>query len=395
MRKLQSSLLCAALGALLTLPASALTLDEVVANHIEARGGVEAWSKIQSISLEGTFSAFSKVGPFRLVTARGQHYFLDHIMNENQVVIGHDGEMGWWIHPMRGGDWAQPITGADLPVLRQKLDFESPFFDYEAKGYTLELLGEGDLEGQPSVRIKLVRPDGSEETWHLDPNTFLELGFEGTGSDFGRPVPQRYFFDDFREVEGVMIPFYSEGQWYTRLRIMEVESVEINGEIEEGLFDMPISDEMERLAHLAGDWTVKVESQASPRAPWTESERTSTIEARLRGNLLEERYTDGRGVNLLLNLSWDRFQKAYRLTRIDDSLALLDVHQGVFDEEGTLTFSNVDTSTQYQFGDTTIHVRVTLSEITPDGFHMEVARSRDGGENWAPAERLTYSRATP
>jgi hypothetical protein len=401
MRKLQSSslrlFLCAVLGALLTLPtsASALTLEEVIARHIEARGGTEAWGKIQNMSLEGTFGAFSKVGPFHLVKTRDQRYFLDHVMNDLRVVIGHDGEKAWWIHPMRGGDWPQPITGIDLAVLRQKLDFVSPFFDYEAKGYTVELLGEGELEGQPSIRLKLVRPDGSEETWHLDPDTFLELGFESTGSDFGFSVPQRIFFDDFREVQGVKIPFYWEGQWYTRLRTMEAESVTLNAEVDNDLFEMPIPEEMERLADLAGDWTVKIERKLSPRSPWTESERQSTIESHLRGNLLEERYADERGVDFLLNLSWDRFRQIYRLTRIDDSVALLDIHQGVFDGEGKLVFTDLETGTPYEFDGNTVNVRITLSEITPEGFRMEIDRTRDGGENWIAFERLTYSRTVP
>ena len=384
------------LALLLTLavsPLSAMTLDEVIEKHIEARGGQESWSAVQSMTLEGTFHSFSKVGPFTLHRSRDNHYYLDHIFNGRRTFIGYDGETPWWIHPMRGGAWPQRITGIDQAVLMQKLDFESPFFDYAKKGYQVELLENGDLEGQEALRLKLVRTEGGdEETWYLDPDTYLEMGFDATGSDFGAPRPQRTFFDDYREVNGVQIPFYSEAQWYTRLRIFEVENITINPEIDSKIFSMPIPEGMDALPDLTGDWKVAVEQQAFPGGPWTQSERTSSMTSRLRGAILEESYVDENSSPTVRQITWDSLRKQYQITHIDDGLGMLDVQRGGAMEEGKLVVSNAETGTPLKFDETLIHLRTTYSEISTDGFKVEIATSQDGGQNWAPTLRMTYSR---
>jgi hypothetical protein len=382
-------------GAYAADPAPALTLDEILEKHIAARGGREGWQAVHTITQRGTYSAFSKVGPFTLHRARDNNYYLDHILNELRVVVGFDGQLGWWINPMIGGEWPQRISGADLPVLMQKIDFESPFFDPASKGHKVEFLGEGDFEGQQALRLHLVRSDGAEETWYLDPQTFLELGFEATGSDFGTPRPQRTYFDDFREVEGIIIPFYVEAQWYTRLRVLEVESVEINAELDHKLFSMPIPEPMQRLASLTGQWHIAVERQLYPGGPWNETEQEATIESRLRGTVLEERSVDDSGAEVVRQITWDRFKERYRVTQIDDSLALLDVKEGSFDEEGNLMLSNQETTTHLTVGENAVFERNTFSDISAKGFKVETETSQDGGETWSSGLRMTYSRATP
>lgn len=376
-------------------PSTALTLDEILEKHVVARGGAENWQAIQTITLTGSFSGFSKVGPFTLHRARDQRYYLDHILNEQQVIFGYDGESAWWVNPMRSGEWAERVTGIDLSVLMQKVDFESPFFNPEAKGYEVEFLGEGEFEGQPALRLKLVRADGGEETWYLDPSTFLELGFEATGSDFGTPRPQRTYFDDFRKVEGVVLPFYTEAQWYTRLRILEVEDVTLNPNLDNSLFSMPIPEAMARLNSLTGQWDVAVSRELYTNGPWLDSERQATITSRLRGTLLEEQTHNESGAEVVSQITWDRFQERYRFTQIDDSMALLDVQEGNFDENGNLILSNQETGTAYAASGTTFSSRTKFFEVSADSFKMEVEYSMDGGESWAPGLRLTYSRAEP
>ncbi len=384
---------------LAAVPLAAETVDEVIARHIEARGGLEAWSKIDSMKLTGDYSAFSKVSPFTLHRARDSrsprrganaNVHMDHVLDDKQVVIGYDGETAWWINLWYQVPWAQKIAGQDLKVFMQDVDFESPFFHYQEKGYQVELQGEGDLDGQKAIKLQLTRPDESVETWYLDPETHLELGYEGEGSDFGRPQPQLAYFDDFREVDGVMIPHYVEKQWYTRLRITEVAEIETNLEIDDALFRMPLPGDMGLMQAMAGEWDVKLERRQSPQAPWQESQITSTIVARMGGAMLEESLVV-EGTEGLSTLSYDRFKERYRLTQFNSFTSHLDVQEGTF-EDGRLTVSNAETDTSWEGFGRTFHERLSYFDVTTDGFKLEAERSVDGGENWFVNRKSTYTR---
>ena len=398
--RLSNKLLIACLLALpaISVPAEAMTVDEVIAKHIEARGGIEAWAKIHNLKATGDYTGFSKVSPFTLHRERTSpqgvgKYHLDHILDDKQVTIGFDGETPWWINLWYQVPWAQKISGQDLKVFMQDVDFESPFFHYQDKGYKVELLGEGDLDGQKALKLQLTRPDESVETWYLDPETYLELGYDSEGSDFGRPAPQRAFIEDFREVDGVMIPHFIEKQWYTRDRIMEIGKIETNLEIDDNLFRMPLPGDMGLMQAMVGEWSVKSERRQSPEAPWQESEATSTIHARLGGAMLEDNFVSAQGIEGIRHLTYDRFKERYRMTQINSYTSHLDVQEGTF-ADGRLTVSNAETDTPWQGFGRTFHQRMSIFDITPDGFKIEAEQSVDGGENWFVNLKASYTRKT-
>lgn len=391
MLKIKTSLAVCSLLFAITTPMAAMTADEVIAKHIEAKGGLENWSKVETIKLTGSFTGFSKVAPFTMIRARDNRYFMDYALNEHKVVIGHDGETAWWDNSMRM-EGSTFISGADLEARSRDFDFATPFFDMEAKGYEATLIGDTDFEGDPAIGIELARGDGSTETWYLDPETFLEIGRVSPGSDFGRPMPQRTVFDEHREVEGVMIPHYTESQWYTRDRIMEADSVEVNVEIDDAIFAMPAPLGMGPLQSLAGEWDVHVETWQRPGAEAEENDWTASVEAMLRGGLLQETFTTARGTDIVRTLTYDRFKKVYKLTEIDGTMTQLDLQEGDFGEDGKLIMSNLETGTAgEQFG-TTTYTRTSITDIGESGFRIEQEVSRDGGENWFLQRASTYRR---
>jgi len=375
----------------LAAPSGAATLQEVIAKHIEARGGQENWSKVSSIRVTGDYTAFSKVAPFTLTRARDDSYLLDTEMNGRTVIIGYDGATTWWNnHWFKEG--AQRMTGIDAEVAKGDAHFVNPLWNYEALGMTAEYLGETEYEGMPALGIKLTRPGGAEETWYLDPSSYLEYARTAPGSDFGRPLPQRTFYDDFREIDGVKIPYLVETQWYTRNRVMHVDAVEINAEIDPVMFSMPAPEGMADLLNMVGNWKVALAQRNRPGGPLSESELEIEIGAGMDGRLLESHYSTDDEQEIQWSLSYDTFRKNYRLTEFTSGSGYMDIQLGAFGEDGKLTLSNVDTGTPYLVADLTVYSKFNVLEITPDSFKIEREASIDGGETWWVAATEEYIR---
>jgi hypothetical protein len=377
--------------ALLASPAQAMTVEEVIAKHVEAHGG-SGWDAIRTMKITGSYTAFSKITPFTLHRKRDNQYHMDTVMNGNKYVAGYDGTTGWWDnHFMQEG--ATPVSGPDYAALIREVDFCTPFFDYKEKGYQVELIGETEYEGYQAIGIKLTRPDESEEHWYLDPETYLALARTSPGSDFGRPMTQRTFFDDYRDVSGVKVPYLTETQWYTRDRVMNIENIEINVEIDDGLFRMPLPLGMEPLRYVTGSWHVKAEQRGQPTGDFNESEYTSVIESRMGGALLEEHYEDPNGTEILRTLSYDRFSEVYRMTQMTSRTTHLDVRVGTLAEDGRLTLSNMETGTKQIIPNgPTVQARTSIFDITENGFETETEVSVDAGENWWVAVKASYTR---
>jgi hypothetical protein len=225
--------------ALLAPAAGAQTLDEVLAKHAAAHGGLEAWRAVHSLAVAGTVVAYSKAGPFVYEWRQPDSSRFEQTAFEKKIVYVHHGAVTWWLQPLYGVEKPAVITEEAQAVLIQKTAaFDSPLIDAAAKGNKVELLGKDEMDGQPAWKLKVTRKDGSEETWYLDPSTFLELArvdrtYDSTG------IKERWtYYSDFRTAEGLVIAHRQDQEYGIRHVALTVEKVAVNPEIDAGRFEM-------------------------------------------------------------------------------------------------------------------------------------------------------------
>jgi hypothetical protein len=367
------------------------TLEEIIAKHIEAHGGAARWKAVKSLKMTGTMSSWSRTGPFTLLRTGDGKYHLDGIQDDKKLIIGYDGALAWWDNRFLQ-EGAQAIRGAELAVIQREFDLPTPFFSHKERGYEVKLRGREDFEGRPALVLEVRRQDGLPETWYLDPKTYLEMGRQSPGSDFGRPVPQHTFYEDFRAVSGLVLPFSIESQWYTRERSLRIEQVEVDVPVDEAIFRRPPPTGMAPLLSLAGEWTVAEQRRDNPGAPFRDSARESRIESLLGGALLQETYTSTEGNGVLRSFTYDRFRKRYRITEVNEQQTFMDVLEGDFDDQQHLVVHNTATNTPSHAFGLTIHARLRIADITESGFRTEEEYSIDGGKQWMVFVKNVYTR---
>jgi len=218
------------------------SVDQVVARHLEARGGAESWRALDTLRATGTYAAFSFRAPFTLIRHRGDLYRLDFQMLGKPAVRARDGEGVWALHVLL---WPEPTRVADTPYraqLERESLFEPVLLDLATQGITVRGLGRGEIDGIATLRLELTWADGRQETWHLDAETYLEVAIDSQVVDFtqaSEPVAQRAYFDDFRAVDGLVLPFQVDYEFNHRLESMTVERYEVDPDLDSGLFSPP------------------------------------------------------------------------------------------------------------------------------------------------------------
>lgn len=225
--------------ALLPLAAGAQTLDEVLAKHAAAHGGLETWRAVRSLIVTGTAVHYSNPGPFVYEWRQPDSFRFEQTAFERQILFGHHGGVTWWLQPLWGIE--QPAVITEEPkaaLIRRAAAFESPLIDPAAKGHKVELLGREALDGQPALKLRVTRKDGAEETWYLDPATWLERArvdrtLDSTG------VEERWtYYSDFRAANGLVIAHRQDQEYGIRHVALTVEKVQVNPEIDQGRFEM-------------------------------------------------------------------------------------------------------------------------------------------------------------
>ena len=219
-----------------------LTAEALVERYLEARGGADTWRAIKSLEARGTYAAFSEESSFTLLRKEGDLFRLEYRLLDAPTIRARDKDGPWMQHPFLTPTPRRATEGPYKVQLERESLFGLELLDWQDKGLKLELLGPGEVDGIPTIDLAVTLLDGTTETWHFDPETYLEIAVDTEVNDFTQGqqrMLQRTFFDDFRKVEGLVFPHTLEIEFWARLETMRIDSVTVNGEIGEERFSPP------------------------------------------------------------------------------------------------------------------------------------------------------------
>jgi outer membrane lipoprotein-sorting protein len=241
-RLLSVSLALATLMCGVASPARAQTIDEIVARHVEARGGAARWQAIRSIRMSGR--AFAGPGREALVTRetkRPNRVRTEFTFQGITGVFAFDGTRGWQLSPLTGIVEPQALEPENTQAALDQADMEGPLVAARKKGSTLALIGQETVEGRAAYRIRVTPRTGpSQEQW-IDAETYLVLRTAVPREVRGKTVQLETTFGDYRTVGGLVVPHTLEigarGR-PERVRIV-VEAIELNPQIDDARFKAP------------------------------------------------------------------------------------------------------------------------------------------------------------
>ncbi len=368
------------------------SVDEIIEKHIAAHGGADKWEKVDAIKITGKFTAFSLEKDYTCYKTKSGFYFGDFNLGVENVIESFNGETGWTIDPWLEMDYARNLNSGEINVFLQKAEFFTPFYKYKEKGHTVEYSGLDTIDGIEVFVLKLTRTNGKIETWYLNSKTYLEYFCKSDWVDFARTLPSEIFFDDFRTVDGLVLPFFTDRTFWQRDRVLQIENVEINPKIDENIFVMPRRKEIDKLAFLQGEWNVKVEAWTR-RGTWYDMGNTTSTISFASTNMLQENITYERTfqISKTINYAYNELSDNYRVSVFDDLSSSINIFQG-----GFIDTSFIYDNTRISFGDSipegNEYFQFSISNIKNDSFIIERKNSTDQGKTWNPRDKFTYTR---
>ena len=227
----------------LAIPATAQTVDEVIAKHLAAQGGVEKIKAIQSMRWTGHAEVGPGISaPFTMEFKRPMKVRLDIVVQGITATLqAYDGKTGWQLVPFGGNKNAEPMGADDLKDVQETADFDGPLMDYKAKGNQVELLGKEDIEGTSCYKLKVTYKNGDVTTLYIDSDSNLEIKSESKRTINGAEHDMENTSGDYKQVQGVYFPFAIEaGEKGSQQRQkIVVDTIEVNVPIDDARFTMP------------------------------------------------------------------------------------------------------------------------------------------------------------
>ena len=215
-----------------------LSAAQIVDKNVAARGGLQAWRAVQTLSLEGKMGAGGNQRatlhvpmanskevantlprrpaeeaqlPFVLEMKRPRKVRVELQFKGQTAVQVYDGANGWKLRPFLNRHDFEPFSQEELKIASNQQELDGPLVDYIAKGTRVELDGTEKVEGRDTYKLKVIEKSGHTVHVWVDAKTFLETKIDGQPRTLdGAEHPVEVYYRDFRTVDGLQIPFVLE-----------------------------------------------------------------------------------------------------------------------------------------------------------------------------------------
>lgn len=179
--------------------------------HLEAIGGRARLAALVGLRMAGVVvvSANDQRLRFSMVAGRPNRVRLETQQKGRTLVTATDGVEPPW--EFDTGSWPPRYREMEAAAARGFMadaEFDDPLVAGPARGFTLEYAGETEVDGHKLLRVLVTKNLAESFTLLVDAETyFITLRVEQRTTTAGRKRQIVTRYDDFRPVEGVLLPY--------------------------------------------------------------------------------------------------------------------------------------------------------------------------------------------
>ena len=180
------------------------TPDQILAKYTEALGGAAVIEKLKTRSMKGTWTTSTGVslGYEVYQTAPDRIYTVLNTPKQGVIERGFDGQVGW----EKGQRGLRDLPAREVYMLKRYPDL---FKDLKLQGQFTRISygGKDKIDGKDVVFLRGQGLDGKGERLYFDAvSGLLVRRITSTPTLLGL-IPEQVDYDDYREVDGLKLPF--------------------------------------------------------------------------------------------------------------------------------------------------------------------------------------------
>src|SRR5882672_2441651 len=149
-------------------PARAQDAGKIVEQYVKAAGGAKALSRIQTLTLEGTFtSEDGKTGTYTLDTKLPNRYYSELLAGEKNLIEAYNGKSAW--HRNAAGELGTLVGPEGMQLEAAAQYYNSRLLNLKKNKITLTFAGHAQVRGRDSLQLEVATATRVKRQVFFDP----------------------------------------------------------------------------------------------------------------------------------------------------------------------------------------------------------------------------------
>src|SRR5213595_1427724 len=207
---------------------------KIVEQCVKAAGGSKALGRIQTLTLEGTFTSDDgKTGTYTLDTKLPNRYYSELLTGDKNLIEAYNGKSAW--HQNAAGDLGTLLGPEGMQLEAAAQYYNSRLVNPRKSKIALTFVGHAQVRGRDALQTEITTATGVKWQIFFDSQTHLIVKEAATVGG----VDEEISYDDYRTIEGVKLPHKIELHRGSDKYDISVTRAAINGTVGERVFDFP------------------------------------------------------------------------------------------------------------------------------------------------------------
>src|SRR5438477_8056791 len=212
---------------------------KIIDQYVKAAGGGKALSRIQTLSIEGTFTSDDgKTGTYTLDTKLPNRYYSELLVGDRNLIEAYNGKSAW--HQKADGELATLVGPEGMQLEAAAQFYNSRLLNLKKNKITLAFVGHAQVRGRDTLQLQVTTATGVKRQVFFDPQTHLIVKDAATVGG----IEEEILYDNYGAVDGVELPHKIELHRGNNKYEISVTRAAINGTVGERVFDFPIKSQV-------------------------------------------------------------------------------------------------------------------------------------------------------
>src|SRR5438552_4295281 len=217
---------------------------KIIDRYVKAAGGGKALSRIQTLSIEGTFTSDDgKTGTYTLDTKLPNRYYSELLTGDKNLIEAYNGKPAW--QQKADGEHATLVGPEGMQLEAAAQYYNSRLLNLKKNKITLAFVGHAQVRGRDTLQLTVTTATGVKRQVFFDPQTHLIVKEAATVGG----VEEEILYDDYRTVDNVKLTHKIELHRGNDKYDINVTRAAINRTVGERVFDFPFKSQV-KLADL-------------------------------------------------------------------------------------------------------------------------------------------------